>query len=262
MGAPATFLRSMNNQAIMPGAYVGPGVLVEAGVTVGPNAVVLDAEGGAPTMLCQGADIGANATVLGGVTVGMKALVRPGSVVMQSVPPLAIVEGNPARIIGYVETSGTQALQPVLPQGPTLADQVSHVRGVSLKKFKLVPDLRGALSVGEFDREIPFMPKRYFLVFDVPTAETRGEHAHKICHQFLIAVRGSVNVVADDGDTREEFVLNRPDIGLHLPPMTWGIQYNYSADAMLLVFASHYYDAQDYVRDYAEFLALAGAKPS
>jgi carbonic anhydrase/acetyltransferase-like protein (isoleucine patch superfamily) len=252
----------MNSQAIMPGAYVGPGVLVESGVTIGPNAAVLDSQTGAPTILRQGADIGANATVLGGITVGMKALVRPGSVVTQSVPPLAIVEGNPARIIGYVETSGTQALQPVLPHAPTLTDQLSKVRGVKLQKFKLVPDLRGALSVGEFDREIPFLPKRYFLVFDVPTAETRGEHAHKICHQFLIAVRGSVNVVADDGEQREEFVLNRPDIGLHLPPMTWGIQYNYSADAVLLVFASHYYDAQDYIRDYSDFLSLSGATPA
>jgi hypothetical protein len=161
-----------------------------------------------------------------------------------------------------VETSGTQVLQPVTPEGGALTGQVSKVRGVTLQKFRLVPDLRGALSVGEFERDIPFIPRRYFLVFDVPTAETRGEHAHRICHQFLLAVRGSVNVVADDGTAREDFVLNRPDIGLHLPPMTWGIQYNYSHDAMLLVFASHYYDAGDYIRDYAEFLRLAGTAPA
>ena len=253
----------MSNEQRMPGSYVAPGVLVEGGVSIGPNAVVLDnTSGGAPTMLCQGADIGANATVLGGVTVGMKAQVRPGAVVTQSVPPLAIVEGNPARIIAYVETAGTQALQPLKLQNEGLGAQPSRVRGVKLQKFRLVPDLRGALSVGEFEREIPFVPKRYFLVFDVPTAETRGEHAHRTCHQFLLAVRGSVNVVADDGQAREEFVLNQPDIGLYLPPMTWGIQYNYSADAMLLVFASDYYDAGDYIRDYSDFLRLAGQELS
>jgi UDP-2-acetamido-3-amino-2,3-dideoxy-glucuronate N-acetyltransferase len=77
--------------------------------------------------------------------------------------------------------------------------------------------------------------KRYFIVFDVPSMETRGEHAHRECHQFLICVRGSCAVVADDGKNRQEFLLDRPDVGVHLPPMVWGIQYKYSADAVLLV---------------------------
>ena len=95
------------------------------------------------------------------------------------------------------------------------------------------------------------------MVFDVPSAETRGEHAHRECHQFLICVRGSCAVVADDGVNRQEFVLNRPEHGLYLPPMTWGIQYKYSPDALLLVFASHYYEAADYIRDYEEFLQVS-----
>jgi dTDP-4-dehydrorhamnose 3,5-epimerase-like enzyme len=120
--------------------------------------------------------------------------------------------------------------------------------------------MRGCLSVGEFEREIPFIPQRYFLVYDVPTAETRGEHAHLKCHQFLIAVKGSVHVVADDGNVREEFVLDRNNLGLHLPPMTWGIQYRYSHDAVLLVFASDYYDPDDYIRDYDKFMEVVRAK--
>jgi dTDP-4-dehydrorhamnose 3,5-epimerase-like enzyme len=120
--------------------------------------------------------------------------------------------------------------------------------------------MRGNLSVGEFEQTMPFIPKRYFLVFDVPSAETRGEHAHYRCKQFLICVRGRCSVVADDGRNREEFMLNKPDIGLYLPPMTWGIQYMYSADAMLLVFASEHYDKSDYIRDYAEFLGLVGER--
>ena len=97
----------------------------------------------------------------------------------------------------------------------------------------------------------------YFMVFDVPSAETRGEHAHHQCKQFLICVKGTCHVVADDGQHREEFILNSLNLGLYLPPMTWGIQYKYSQDAMLLVFASEFYDAADYIRDYQTFLKLA-----
>jgi UDP-2-acetamido-3-amino-2,3-dideoxy-glucuronate N-acetyltransferase len=116
--------------------------------------------------------------------------------------------------------------------------------------------MRGSLTVGEFDRSIPFVAKRYFMVFDVPSLEVRGEHAHRECHQFLICVRGSCSVVADDGFNRQEFLLNRPDLGIHLSPMVWGIQYKYSIDAVLLVFASHYYDCLDYVRNYDDFCRL------
>ncbi len=80
------------------------------------------------------------------------------------------------------------------------------------------------------------------------------------CHQFLIAVKGSVSVVADDGKSREEFVLNRNNLGLYLPPMTWGVQYHYSPDAVLLVFASDYYDSKDYVRAYDQFIELVNVK--
>jgi dTDP-4-dehydrorhamnose 3,5-epimerase-like enzyme len=125
-----------------------------------------------------------------------------------------------------------------------------------LHSLKEVTDIRGRLSAGEFERSVPFKPLRYFLVYDVPTAETRGEHAHLNCHQFLVAVKGVVHVVADDGVNREEIVLDSATVGIYLPPMTWSIQYRYSADAMLMVFASDYYDADDYIRDYDEFIGL------
>ncbi len=130
-------------------------------------------------------------------------------------------------------------------------------------RFKLVNlpkivDQRGNLTVGEFGRSVPFEAKRYFMVFDVPSVEARGQHAHRECHQFLICVHGRVSVLADDGTNREEFLLDRPDVGLYLPPMVWGVQDQYSADAVLLVIASHYYDDADYIRDYAEFLEIAG----
>jgi len=209
------------------------------------------------TTIHDGASIGAGAVVLPGVTIGSKAMVAAGAVVTRSVPPNAVVVGNPAKIVGYVDAirdakSGVTETQPGLGIAPT------QVKGVNLHRLPKIHDMRGSLSVGEFERSIPFSTKRYFMVFDVPSLETRGEHAHKECHQFLICVRGSCAVVADDGVSRQEFLLNRPDIGIHLPPLTWGIQYKYSADAVLLVFASHYYDAGDYIRDYSEFCKIIG----
>lgn len=133
-----------------------------------------------------------------------------------------------------------------------------------MSSFRLIDlpriiDARGNLTVGEFERHIPFVPRRYFMVYQVPLVESRGEHAHRECHQFLICARGRMTVIGDDGARREEFVLDRPDVGFYMPPMTWGAQYNYSPDAVLLVFASHYYSATDYIRDYSEFVSLAGA---
>jgi hypothetical protein len=69
-------------------------------------------------------------------------------------------------------------------------------------------------------------------------------------------VHGSCHIVADDGSARQEFALDQPTIGLHLEPMTWAVQYKYSRDAVLLVFASHAYDVDDYIRDYATFLSV------
>ncbi|MGY0652461.1 WxcM-like domain-containing protein [Luteimonas sp. A537] len=207
----------------------------------------------ATTDIGEGASIGANATILPGVRIGRRAMVGAGAVVTRSVPPNAIVIGNPARIVGYVDA----ATQPAVQAAEAMA---SAAEGEPrLRKLPRVLDIRGSLTVGEFERSVPFAAKRYFMVFNVPSAETRGEHAHKQCHQFLVCVSGSVNVVADDGHTRREYVLDRPDAGLHLPPMTWGIQYKYSPDAVLLVFASHYYEADDYIRDYDEFVRLARA---
>jgi dTDP-4-dehydrorhamnose 3,5-epimerase-like enzyme len=131
----------------------------------------------------------------------------------------------------------------------------TRVEGVTFHQLPLVEDMRGDLSVGEFSRTIPFVPKRYFFVFNVPSREVRGEHAHIACEQFLICVNGSVSIVVDDGKTSEEFLLDSRNLGLHIPPMTWGVQYRYSPDAVLLVFASEFYDDQDYIRDYGEFLA-------
>ena len=211
------------------------------------------------TIIHDGASIGAGAVILPGLEIGRNAMVAAGAVITRSVPPNAIVAGNPAKIVGYVDTARGEEVNAV-PAKAEVGMSITHVKGVALHRLPRVPDIRGSLTVGEFDRSIPFAAKRYFMVFDVPSVETRGEHAHHECHQFLICVRGSCAVVVDDGTTLQEFQLDRPDVSLHLSPMVWSIQYKYSADAVLLVFASHYYDSADYIRNYTDFLALV--KPS
>ena len=135
----------------------------------------------------------------------------------------------------------------------------SRVAGVTLHRLPHAHDLRGNLSFGEIGNPIPFEVKRYFLVYNVASKEIRGEHAHRSLHQFLICVHGRCHVVADDGTNRQEFVLDSPTIGIHLPPMVWAVQYKYTEDAVMLVLASDRYDPASYIRDYAEFLELVKA---
>jgi acetyltransferase-like isoleucine patch superfamily enzyme/dTDP-4-dehydrorhamnose 3,5-epimerase-like enzyme len=240
------------------GVQLWDGVRVENDVFIGPNATFTNdkfprsrayQEKLPTTVVETGASIGANATILPGITIGMRAMVGAGAVVTRSVPPRAVVMGNPARITGYVDTPMHSARQrePNVSGEPVVA---ADVPGVTIHTLKQVSDLRGDLSVGEFSQDIPFVPARYFLVYGVPTSKIRGEHAHKVCHQFMICVRGSLAVIADDGTTSQEFNLDRPNMGLYMPPCIWGVQYKYSPDAVLLVFASHAYDASDYLRKY------------
>ena len=116
-------------------------------------------------------------------------------------------------------------------------------------------DQRGNLVVGELPSSLPFVAKRFFYVSNVPEGEPRGIHAHKECHQFLICVAGTVKAMVDDGEHRQVFTLSSNGQGLHMPPLIWGCQYDYSPDAVLLVLASHNYDAEDYIHEYSEFLA-------
>tara|TARA_B100000212_G_scaffold320320_1_gene278068 strand:- start:249 stop:671 length:423 start_codon:yes stop_codon:yes gene_type:complete len=129
----------------------------------------------------------------------------------------------------------------------------SQVKGVMLHKLPLYSDNRGHLTVGEFEKKIPFPAKRYFIIFGVPKEKVRGDHAHKYCHEFLVCVKGSCLVSVDDGKKKEEYTLDSSIRGIHIPPMIWTKQYKYSADSILLVFASHYYDKGGYITDYSTF---------
>lgn len=208
------------------------------------------------TYIKRGASIGANATILPGITIGENAMIGAGAVVTRSVPDYAIVVGNPAAIIGYTNTQQNSLSNARTSTELGIEKTIStEVAGVSLHRLSSAVDMRGSLTVGEFEKDVPFAVKRFFLVHNVPSRETRGEHAHYKCAQFLVCIRGSCSAIADDGNVRQEFRLDQCDVGLFMPPMTWGTQYRYSSDAMLLVLASDYYDPADYIRQYDTFLS-------
>ena len=231
---------------------------IEDDVTIGHRVILA----GDNILIRANARLDAACVIGEGVTVGRGAWVRAGAVVLRSVPPNAIVEGNPAQVVGY-QNNATDAPRP----DPRHVDihRFGHVErparvplGVgesALYLMRRVTDARGALTVGEVPTEVPFSPARYFAVFDVPSVELRGEHAHKRCQQFLICLHGSCRVLLDDGLQRCEVTLDRPDMGVFMPEMIWGTQYRYSPDAVLLVFASRTYEAEDYLRTYDDFLA-------
>lgn len=114
----------------------------------------------------------------------------------------------------------------------------------------------GNLTVVENNSSFPFNVKRVFYLYDIAGGESRGAHSHKECHQFLIAASGSFEVSLDDGKFKRQVFLNRPDIGLHIPPGIWASEINFSSGAICLVLASHTYNEEDYVRNYDDFLNL------
>jgi acetyltransferase-like isoleucine patch superfamily enzyme len=238
-------------------------VHAEEGASIGAGAVVgvessAGGDGADGVIVRRFASLGANVTVSPGVVVGRRAIVEAGAVVGQSVPANAIVSGNPATIVSYVD-SGHEAdpAHLVLPPSRVVGTTETRVRGVTLHGLTNARDLRGSLMAAEFSG-LPFAPRRLFTVYDVPSESVRGAHAHRECSQFLVCLAGEVSCLVDDGSAREEIHLGSSEIGLHIPPMIWGTQWRYTRDAVLLVLASHPYDAADYIRDYEEFLEELG----
>ena len=119
---------------------------------------------------------------------------------------------------------------------------------------------RGNLTVVQARETVPFDIKRVFYLYDIPDGEARGAHAHKECHQFLVAASGSFEVVLDDGHETRTVYLNRPFKGLHIPPGIWAAEQEFSSGAVCLVLASEPYDEADYIRSYEDYLTFVACK--
>jgi len=104
------------------------------------------------------------------------------------------------------------------------------------------------------DKDIPFEIARIFYLYDIPGGEDRGAHAHKECHQVLIAASGSFEVELDDGKNKRTIFLNRPYYGLHIPPGIWAAEKGFSSGSICLVLTSHNYSEDDYIREYDDYL--------
>lgn len=112
----------------------------------------------------------------------------------------------------------------------------------------------GNLTWVERNGNVPFDIRRVFYLYDIPGGEARGAHAHRQCHQFLVAASGAFEVVLDDGINRRTVMLNRPFCGLHIPPGIWAAEQGFSSGSVCLVLASETYKESDYIRDYNDFI--------
>ncbi len=118
-----------------------------------------------------------------------------------------------------------------------------------------ISDVRGNLTFIEGQNHVPFEIKRVFYIYDVPTAVSRGAHAHFKCEQFIICLTGGLNVYMDDGKGNKSVIhLNKPWEGLYIPPMVWASEGDFDSGTVYMVLTSHNYDPSDYIRDYSDFL--------
>ncbi len=134
-----------------------------------------------------------------------------------------------------------------------------YVEQCRLLTFPKICDARGNLTFIEAEKHVPFEVKRVFYLYDVPTGESRGAHAHKRLQQVLICLSGSFDVVVRDGLNDARFHLNRPWHGLYVPPMIWGAEVNFDPGSVCMVLASDYYMESDYFREYEEYLEAVTA---
>ena len=130
---------------------------------------------------------------------------------------------------------------------------VELASGARLQRIPRIDEPRGSLVFAEVVQHLPFEPKRFFAVFDVPEGEVRGGHAHRTLQEFLICLQGVWGVMLDNGLVQEEVLLDAPDVGLYLPPHLWRRHYQHGPGSMLLALASDVYRPGDHIRDYETF---------
>lgn len=125
-----------------------------------------------------------------------------------------------------------------------------------LINFKVMGDDRGSLIALEENHNVPFDVKRVFYIYGTQEDTPRGQHSHYKTKQLLIAINGGCKVTLDDGNKKETYTLNKPNIGLFQDALQWGCMHDFSNDCVLMVLADTYYDESDYIRDYSNFLNI------
>lgn len=120
--------------------------------------------------------------------------------------------------------------------------------------FQQHGDARGQLIALEGNKDIPFEIKRVYYMYDTGEGVRRGFHAHQSLQQILICIHGSCKIHLDNGFEQKEVSLEKPYEGLYIANDMWREMYDFSPDAVLMVLASDYYDENDYIRNYEEFI--------
>jgi mannose-6-phosphate isomerase-like protein (cupin superfamily) len=129
-----------------------------------------------------------------------------------------------------------------------------NVYDCSIVTLSKISERSGNITIVNNNQELPFDVNRVFYLYDIPGGESRGGHSHLECHQFLVAISGSFEVVLNDGFIQRQVLLNRPNQGLHIPPGIWASEVNFSSGSVCLVLASHKYDETDYIREFKEYV--------
>ena len=130
----------------------------------------------------------------------------------------------------------------------------SHIDDCKIIALDRHHHANGNLTAVNNGVELPFDIQRTFYIYDVPGGAERGGHSHYTCHEFIIAISGSFDVIVDDGTNQFTYTLIRPYQGLLVVPGIWRTLKNFSSGSVCLAIASHHFDENDYIRDYETFL--------
>ncbi len=255
-----------NDVTVKCGVQLWDGIRLEDSVFIGPNVTFTNdkhprskeyPDEFAKTVVKEGASIGANATILPGITIGKRAMVGAGAVVTSDVPPGTVVAGTPATIRRYIEQPNPAPTDAAQEDTTNDDFSIAEARWINLGNVR---DIRGDLTIVQWNQHLPFEAKRVFFVHHVPSEKVRGQHAHTACQQVLVCLNGSVAVVLDDGKQRDQVTVDRSDRGLLIPAGIWATQFRYAPNSVVAVFASHDYDESDYIRDYDDFLKYRASR--
>lgn len=135
-------------------------------------------------------------------------------------------------------------------------------RKTQLIEFPKICDIRGNLSFVEGARHVPFPIRRVFWIYDVPGGETRGGHAHKKCHEVIMAAAGSFDLRLTDGKSERIITLNRSNRAVFIPTGVWVTMHNFTTGTILLALTDREYEEEDYIRDWDEYLEYMETLPA